>query len=63
MLCSFDGVIHFAGLKFPAESYADPLQYYDCNVNGSISLLKVMEKHGVKTVCYIFLFYFIACFV
>ena len=30
-----DGVIHFAGLKAVGESVADPLRYWDVNLNGS----------------------------
>ena len=30
-----DGVIHFAGLKAVGESVANPLLYWDVNVNGS----------------------------
>jgi UDP-glucose 4-epimerase len=39
-----EAVIHFAGLKAVGESVADPLMYYDVNVGGSVSLLKVMSK-------------------
>ena len=34
-----EAVIHFAGLKAVGESVADPLNYYEVNVGGSISLL------------------------
>ena len=37
------GVIHFAGLKAVGESTRIPLAYYDNNIDGSLSLLKVME--------------------
>ena len=33
------------GLKSVEESLRSPLEYWDVNVNGSINLLKVMEKH------------------
>jgi len=36
------GVIHFAGLKAVGESVSQPLKYYENNVGGSVSLLKVM---------------------
>jgi len=36
-------VIHFASLKSVNESIKNPLQYYDCNVNGTINLLNVMK--------------------
>jgi UDP-glucose 4-epimerase len=45
---TFDSVIHFAGLKAVGESVKNPLLYYDNNVNGSITLFKLMQKHGVE---------------
>ncbi|SCU89383.1 LAMI_0D13388g1_1 [Lachancea mirantina] len=42
-----DSVIHFAGLKAVGESAHIPLRYYHNNIMGTISLLEVMEKHGV----------------
>lgn len=41
-------VIHFAGLKAVGESVAKPLLYYDNNLNGSIVLLKMMERYKVN---------------
>ncbi len=38
------GVIHFAGLKSVAESSEIPLDYYEQNIYGTLSLLKVMKK-------------------
>ncbi len=43
-----DSVIHFAGLKAVGESCKLPLLYYGNNLGSTISLLKAMEKHGVK---------------
>ena len=40
-------VIHFAGLKAVGESVAQPLQYYDNNVNGTLCLLRAMQASGV----------------
>ena len=45
---AFQAVIHFAGLKAVEESVKEPLRYYDNNVNGTLTLLKVMAKHQVK---------------
>ncbi len=45
---SFDAAIHFAGLKAVGESVKIPLEYYDNNINSSLSLLRVMYKHGVN---------------
>lgn len=41
-------VMHFAGVKAVAESVADPLKYYDNNVNGSLVLFAAMRAAGVK---------------
>jgi len=40
----FDAVIHFAGLKAVGESVEKPLDYYQNNVQGTLTLLRVMEK-------------------
>ena len=42
------GVIHFAGLKAVGESFEHPLAYWENNVGGTMSLLKVMEAKSVK---------------
>ena len=47
-----DGVIHFAGLKSVRESVESPLDYWDVNVKGSISLLKVMQEYNCKTIVF-----------
>lgn len=41
-------VIHFAGLKAVGESCEKPLLYFENNLSGTITLLKVMAKHNVK---------------
>ena len=50
MFSRFDAVIHFAGLKAVGESVQKPLLYYDHNIVGTITLLKVMAAHGCKKV-------------
>ena len=47
-----DAVVHFAGLKAVGESVADPLSYWDGNVNGSIQLLNAMRGHGCRTIVF-----------
>ena len=47
-----DGVIHFAGLKAVGESVADPLRYWDVNLNGSRVLAAAMERHGCRTLVF-----------
>ena len=44
-----EAVIHFAGLKAVGESVREPLRYWDVNVHGTLSLLKVMANHGCHT--------------
>jgi len=47
-----EAVIHFAGLKAVGESVAKPLEYYDNNVTGTLSLLAAMRRHGVRTLVF-----------
>lgn len=39
-----DVVIHFAGLKAVGESHIHPLEYYENNVSGTLSLLSAMDE-------------------
>ena len=41
-------VMHFAGLKAVGESVTNPLQYYENNVAGTLSLLAAMDEAGVS---------------
>ena len=45
-------VIHFAGLKAVGESFDKAINYWDTNVGGSLTLLKVMEKHDCKNIVF-----------
>ncbi len=45
-------VVHFAGSKSVNESIQQPIDYYDNNVNGLISLLNVMKAAQVKTIVF-----------
>lgn len=47
-----DGVIHFAGLKAVGESCKKPLEYFDNNVSGTITLLEVMRDYNVKKIVF-----------
>lgn len=49
---SIDCVIHFAGLKAVGESVVKPWEYYDNNITGTLTLLDVMRKHGVKNIIF-----------
>jgi len=48
----FDAVIHFAGLKAVAESLLKPLEYYQNNVVGTLTLCQVMDSHDVRTLVF-----------
>lgn len=43
-----DAVIHFAASKAVGESVKKPLQYYRNNLDGTMTLLEVMEEFGCK---------------
>lgn len=43
-----DSVVHLAGKKSVGESVAQPVDYFDNNVNGSLVLLQAMQAQGVK---------------
>lgn len=47
-----DAVIHFAALKSIEESINNPLAYYDINLNGLLTLSKVMLLQGVKNLVF-----------
>ncbi len=45
---NISAVIHFAGLKAVGESVSHPLDYFDNNVAGSLSLLRALHQEGVR---------------
>lgn len=57
-ICDYDGLktilngkridccIHFAGLKAVGESVAKPLEYYENNIGGTVTLMKVLQEIG-----------------
>jgi UDP-glucose 4-epimerase len=47
-----EAVIHFAGLKAVGESVAEPLRYYENNVAGTLALLDVMGRTGVRNIVF-----------
>jgi len=47
-----DACIHFAGLKAVGESTQMPLEYYENNVGGTLTLLKAMRKHNIKNIVF-----------
>lgn len=49
---NIDAVIHFAGLKAVGESVQKPWEYYENNIAGTLTLVDVMRKHGVKNIIF-----------
>ena len=47
-----DAVIHCAALKAVGESVQKPLEYYQNNISGTLTLLKVMREVGVKNIVF-----------
>lgn len=47
-----DAVVHFAGLKAVGEGEAQPLAYYDTNVNGTLALLRAMDAVGCRRIIF-----------
>ncbi|MBM7506673.1 UDP-glucose 4-epimerase [Nocardioides salarius] len=45
---TIDAVIHFAGFKAVGESVAKPLSYYENNLGSTFSLVRAMQRHGVR---------------
>lgn len=45
-------VVHFAGLNANADSVVQPLEFYNANVGGLLSILRVMGRTGVRTLLY-----------
>ena len=47
-----DAVIHCAALKAVGESVRKPLEYYQNNITGTLTLMKVMCEVGVKNIVF-----------
>lgn len=43
-----DAIIHFAAFKAVGESVADPLKYYDNNINSLLGTLVVAKSHKIR---------------
>ena len=48
----FDATIHFAALKSVGESTQIPLKYYQNNLGGTFTLLKVLAENGCKNIVF-----------
>lgn len=47
-----EAVMHFAGLKAVGESVEKPVDYFDNNVGGTISLIKAMQACNIKSLVF-----------
>lgn len=48
----FDACIHFAGLKAVGESVLKPVEYYENNITGTLTLVQAMREHRVKNMIF-----------
>lgn len=49
---SIEAVIHFAGLKAVGESVVKPLEYYQNNISGILTVCDVMRENNVKNIVF-----------
>lgn len=49
---NIDAVIHFAGLKAVGESVQKPLEYYQNNVEGTLTLVEVMKQFNTNNLVF-----------
>ena len=49
---NIDSVIHFAGLKAVGESVAEPLLYYQVNIEGTLNLVQAMNNAGCRNIVF-----------
>lgn len=47
-----EAVIHFAGLKAVGESVEKPLEYYNNNIIGTLTLLEAMKRNNCKNIVF-----------
>jgi UDP-glucose 4-epimerase len=48
----FDTIFHFAALKSVGESMTNPELYSDNNIIGTLNILNIMSKYGVKNIVF-----------
>ena len=49
---NISSVLHFAALKSVEDSLLSPIEYYETNISGTISLLKAMKIANVKNLVF-----------
>ena len=50
--CPISHIIHFAAKKAVGESMSIPISYFENNINGTVYLLKCMEKYDCKNLIF-----------
>jgi len=50
--CPVDALIHLAGLTSVPDSFVQPVEYYENNVGGALTLLRVMALNGIKRIVF-----------
>ncbi|WP_395008333.1 UDP-glucose 4-epimerase GalE [Undibacterium sp.] len=48
----FDAIFHFAGKKSVADSVSEPIEYYRCNLSGTLNLINAMRGFGMRTLVF-----------
>ncbi len=49
---AIDAVIHFAGMKAVGESVQKPVEYYENNIGGTLTLVDVMRARGCRNIIF-----------
>jgi nucleoside-diphosphate-sugar epimerase len=49
-LTTFDVFIHLAGLSFVPDSFRNPKQFYNTNINSTINALELCREHNAKMI-------------
>jgi len=47
-----EAILHFSANSLVGESMHQPIKYFDNNVGGAVTLLKLMTKYGVKNIVF-----------
>ncbi len=47
-----EAIINFAGLAYVGDSMIEPTRYYRTNVGGMITLVEVMQSHGIGSIVF-----------
>jgi UDP-glucose 4-epimerase len=48
----FDAIFHFAGKKSVVDSVNQPIDYYRCNLSGTLNLISAMQEFAMRTLVF-----------